>query len=226
MKKLFFVLIITFLSLAALPYVSVQLEERVDAIEEEISILKQQNNVAYTQLAVYVAISAVIAVLIGILISDRNTRKSNQTARNSLDSFMKVSEADILLRLTQLVFRSEGSSTILEYAKNIKLKKISDALNIVADKTESDGKWTVTERELENFLNDLEVTLVLIKQGSVTSEMIITEFGWVIDIIVDNQSIMNFVDMRETEFEGTAWPQISAEVKSRKDKSKKNKKKV
>ena len=146
-----------------------------------------------------VAIAGVAVALLGVFLSDHQTRKSNKIAKESFDLLRKSTEADLLLRLNESIYRSDEGKKIIEA---IRLKQI----------VLENGGGSVNERDLENFLNEVETVAILIKQGTLTSAMAEQAFGWVIRLIKENTEVMNYIKKAQEKYGDVAWIEISKYV--------------
>ncbi len=145
---------------------------------------------------IYAAIVGISVALLGVFLSDRQTRKSNKIAKDSFDLFRKSTEADLLLRLNESIYRSDEGKRIIEA---IRLKQ----------KVLQNGENSVTERDLENFLNEVETVAILIKQGTLTSTMAEQAFGWVIQLIKENTEVIEYIKKAQEKYGDVAWIEIS-----------------
>ena len=147
----------------------------------------------------YEIIIAWIAVSIAVAatcISSWQTRESNRIAKISVDSYQKTTEADLLLRLNDSIYRSVEGKEIIECAKN--KTPVLDTKG---------GK--VTERDLENFLNELETVLILVKEKTLSPTTAKQGFRWVIERIIEHDEIMNYIKERQKEYGEVAWKPIT-----------------
>ena len=145
---------------------------------------------------IYAAIAGISVALLGVFLSDRQTRKSNKIAKDSFDLLRKSTEADLLLRLNDSIYRSDEG------------KKIIEALRLKKAVLENTG-GSVNERDLENFLNEVETVAILIKQGTLTSTMAEYTFGWVIQLIKENNEVMSYIKKAQQKYGAVAWTEIS-----------------
>lgn len=144
----------------------------------------------------YIAIVGISVAITSVLLSNHQTRKSNKISQNSFDLLRKSTEADLLLRLNESIYRSDEGKKIIEA---IRLKQ-----NILE---KNDG--LVNERDLENFLNEVETVAILIKQGTLTSTMAEQSFGWVIQLIKENKEVMDYIKQAQEKYGDVAWIEIT-----------------
>ena len=142
--------------------------------------------------------SLIVALVIAasIIVSGILTIQSNNRYR-------KVSETDIIFRLSDRIYDSEKGRKIIEMAKN------SD--KVIVDFKHSDGgqKELLPHRDVENFLNDVEMIFTLQQNNVLTKSMFRQAFSWVIDLIIKNKSMITFIEEKQKEYGDVAWKPIS-----------------
>ena len=172
-------------------------------------------------------ISAVIiagAIIASIIVSARQTRQSNEMTRQSNEMTRQsnelsqksnemtrqsnehnkiVFEIDLIFRLNDRIYESDTGKKIIEMAKN------PDAIIVDADFPENTKFGSLNHREVENYLNNIEMACTLKQQNILTSKMFEQAFTWVIDLMVENHSIMRFIKSKQGEFGDVAWKPIS-----------------
>lgn len=166
----------------------------LDKIRGDISELQKKTSDSSWQM--YVGIAGVSVALLGVFLSNHQTNKSNNISKESFENARKATEADLLLRLNENIYRSVEGKKIIEHVR----------LNQSVLKRNG---GTVDERDLENFLNEVESVAILINQGTMTSEMAEQAFGWVIKIIKENNEIMNYIKKAQERFGDYAWVEIT-----------------
>jgi len=145
---------------------------------------------------IYAVVAGIAVALLGVFLSNHQTRKSNKIAKDSFDLLRKSTEADLLLRLNDSIYRSDEGKKIIEA---MRLKQI----------VLQNGGGSVNERDLENFLNEVETVAILIKQGTLTSTMAEQAFGWVIQLIKKNNEVMDYINKAQQKYGDVAWIEIS-----------------
>ena len=121
---------------------------------------------------------------------------SNRNARKSFEALQKTSEADLFLRLNDTIYRSDEGKKIIECTRTGK------------PVLETNG-GKVTERELENFLNEVETVWLLIEQGSLSSKIAKVGFSWVIERLKESQEIMKYIEKAQEKYGAVAWKTIT-----------------
>ena len=231
-----FVLVVTILFLGTFHYISAESDDLRNISIDGTSSGTNPPNKNEIPWALYIAIGAVIVTLIGVILSDHNTRQSNKTANETLESFKTVSEADLLLKLKNAVFRSDESDSVIEFAKSkIEFEKNKSRGNPVefgifankeqinpirlkiyrleSEKSSDKTVHNISERNLENFLNHLETILVIIEEKTITSKMIEKEFGWVLSIISTNKKIKEFIEEKSNVYpKKYVWPELYKKI--------------
>lgn len=171
-------------------------DPRIEKLQNDVLELREKNQNDPVSWELYAAVAGILIALTGVLLSNHQTRNSNQIAKNSFESFKKTSEADLLLRLNDAIYRSDEGKKILESARL--------GLPILEQ-----NQGNVTERELENFLNEVETVSMLIKQGTLTSSMAEQGFGWVIERVKENPEIMEYIKNAQKKYGDYAWIEIT-----------------
>ena len=124
--------------------------------------------------------------------------------------YRKISEADMVMRLSDRIYASENGKKILEMAKdpNKVIVNIEDICGKEGD--------ALPHRDVENFLNDVEQVFVLQQDKIFTDRTVRYAFSWVIDLIVENKSMMTFITKKQKEYGDVAWKPISDYANNRK----------
>ncbi|MCY4491371.1 MAG: hypothetical protein OXC46_07915 [Thaumarchaeota archaeon] len=124
--------------------------------------------------------------------------------------YRKISEADMVMRLSDRIYASENGKKILEMAK--------DPNKVIVNIEDKDGKEgdALPHRDVENFLNDVEHVFVLQQDKIFTDRTVRYAFSWVIDLIVENKSMMTFIAKKQEEYGDVAWKPISDYANNRK----------
>jgi len=172
-------------------------DKRVNTLEKQVIKLEQEiKDSKSSSWELQIAILALVVAFAGVFLSSYFNNKSNNLSKDSFNSFKKVSEAEFLLKLDEMIYRSDEGKKIIECAKhNTKVLK-------------SNG-GEVSERELENFLNEIENVWTLIKQGVITSELAEIGFSWVIERIHEHKEIMTYIATAQKKYGDIAWKPIT-----------------
>lgn len=138
----------------------------------------------------------IVIISVSIIISAKFTITSN-------NKYREVSETDLILRLNDRIYESKKGQTIIELAK--------DCNAIVVDTNKQKGvpNGPLPHREVENFLNDVEMIFTLKEKKILADSMFKQAFSWVINLIVNNKSIMDFIELKQKEFGAVAWKPIT-----------------
>ena len=140
-------------------------------------------------------IVALIVTIFGTILSNRRTRESNSLQILAFDADRTAKEAELLEKYHDLIYRSAHGHEIIESCK-----KHQPVLEV------NGGK--VTERNLENFLNDISHTFSLANRGLVRLENVRNSFGWVIERIHDSPEILEYIKKVQTRFSTEYWQVI------------------
>ncbi len=145
-------------------------------------------------------ILALTVALFGVFLSNRRTCESNKIAKSSLDADRVAKEAEFIEKSYDLVYRSSYGKEIIEACKNHKPVLQSNQGN-------------VSERDLENFLNELQHPFGLAGRGIVKLDSVVETFGWVIERVHDSPEILEFIKKVQTKFSRPYW-QIIVDFKN------------
>ncbi len=143
---------------------------------------------------------ALIVSSIGTFLSDTRTRESNSVAIAAFDADIKAKEAEFIEKYSELIYRSSYGKEIIEACKQHK------------PILQNNG-GSISERDLENFLNDLQHPFVLSSHGIVRVEVASSTFGWVIERIHDSPEILNYIQAVQTKYATKYW-QILVDFKN------------
>ncbi len=149
-------------------------------------------------LSIIGAVSGVIGIVIalfGTILSNKRTIESNKIALAAFDVDRIARETDFIEKYHDLIYRSSHGQSIIEACKDHK------------PVLESNG-GSVTERQLENFLNDIQHTFSLAKEGLIRLDTVLTSFGWVIERIHDSSEILNYIKSVQTKYSQDYWKVI------------------
>ena len=153
------------------------MDKQLATLQEEISLLESKiENIQTITWEPY----AVIAAIAGVIVAIYSVISSNRMTGKSFTNFQKTAEADLLFKLNDTIYRSDEGKKIIEGAKK-------------GQKILKDNGGNITERELENFLNELEYVAMMIRQGMLTQNMADQTFGWVILQVHKSSEIMNYI---------------------------------
>jgi len=161
-----------------------ELEKRIIELEQNIISLR-----------LIATFGLIIVSAVGVIVSSYFVKRAHITSK-------QVSEVDLILRLSEKIFESETGKWIIEKSKdpNSRIIEIDVPMGYLS--------FLVPHREMENFLNKIETVLLLKEQNLITDVMTEHEFTWVIDRIVQNNSITEFRNWKRKEFESQAWDSI------------------
>lgn len=106
---------------------------------------------------------------------------------------------ELIFKLSERIYDSERGKWIIEKAKD------PAYAIVVIDEPEKHP----THREVENFLNDVETTFLLKQGGILTDDTFKRTFSWVVDLVVENKSIMDFIKAKQKVYGDVAWKPIS-----------------
>ena len=149
-------------------------------------------------LSIVGAVSGVIGILIalfGTILSNKRTRESNEIAISAFNVDRTAKEAEFIEKYHDLIYRSPHGHEIIEACKDHK------------PVLKSNG-GCVAERELENFLNDIQHTFSLADKGLIRLENVLSSFGWVIERIHDSPEILNYIKSVQTKYSQDYWKVI------------------
>ena len=62
---------------------------------------------------------------------------------------------------------------------------------------------------MENFLNDVETVFTLRQNEVLSGKLSEQAFSWVVDLIVKNKNVMDFIEAKQREYGQVAWKPIS-----------------
>jgi len=119
---------------------------------------------------------------IGIFLSDKRIRESNKLTEISFRHSYHAKENEFTEKYHDLIYRSEHGKQIIECIKNKPHMKIL---------VENGG--SVSERDLENFMNDLINLSTVCHFGIIDSKLINSSFGWVLDKVHNSPEIINYI---------------------------------
>jgi hypothetical protein len=149
-------------------------------------------------LAIIGAVTGIIGIVIalfGTILSNRRTMESNKIALAAFEVDRTAKEADFIEKYHDLIYRSPHGHAIIEACKDHK------------PVLESNG-GTVTERQLENFLNDIQHTFGLASDGLLRLDTVLNSFGWVIERIHDSPEILNYIKSVQIKYSQDYWKVI------------------
>ena len=139
-----------------------------------------------------VQVCLVLAVILSTVIMARHAKQSN-------DAYSNVSSMELMFKLNERIYDSQRGKYIIEQMKDAEAEVIDlDEPNLYP-----------THREVENFLNDVEAAFLLKERGILTDDMFKREFSWVVNLVVENKNIMNFIEAKQKEYGEVAWKPIS-----------------
>ena len=127
-----------------LPSATAQYDEQIKDFENRISDL-EENPIS---LELYVAFFAITVTGITALVSILLIHQSNNNSK-------KVSEIVLMMKLNDRIYNSERGKKILEITKN------RDAVVVDMNKKEGEPNGPLSHRDVENFLYDLELIIML-----------------------------------------------------------------
>lgn len=134
-------------------------------------------------LAVIGSITGILGLIIsvfGVFLSNRRTRESNSISIQEYRHSVATKEVEIIDKYYDLIYRSEHGKKIIEACKHKKPVLKSN-------------KGSVTERELENFLNDILHLFSLATEGLIRITNVKSSFGWVMERIHESDEIINYI---------------------------------
>jgi len=149
-------------------------------------------------LSIIGAVSGILGIVIalfGTILSNKRTRESNNIAISAFNADRASKEAEFIEKYHDLIYRSSHGHDIIEACKEHKpVLKSNDGC--------------VTERQLENFLNDLQHMFSLADKGLIQLDTVLYSFGWVIERIHDSPEILNFIKSVQTKYSQDYWQVI------------------
>lgn len=137
-----------------------------------------------------------IALVLAVIVAAISTTHYNRTSNHK---YGVVSSMELIFKLSERIYDSERGKWIIEKAKD------PAYAIVVIDEPEKHP----THREVENFLNDVETTFLLKQGGILTDDTFKRTFSWVVDLVVENKSIMDFIKAKQKVYGDVAWKPIS-----------------
>ena len=175
-----------------LPSATAQYDVQIKDLEDRISEL-EENPISFE---LYVAFIAIIVTGIIALVSFQLIRQSNNNSK-------KVSEIVLMMKLNDRIYNSERGKKILEITKN------RDAVVVDMNKKEGEPNGPLSHRDVENFLYDIELIFMLKDKDILTSEISSHSFTWILDRVLANTTIINFIAVKQKEYGLGMWDLLS-----------------